>query len=338
MPATIKDIARDTGLSLATVSKYLNGKKIKPENQVLIEACINALGYVPNKNAQMLRGRKTNIITILLPVIGDYFWGAVCSHVEGYMQNHNYSTVISTYDSTQPDQTDLYNHLLSTQTEGILLIPNYVENTNLLKLLRNGNMPYVFLDQVLTTEAADSVTSANNEGAYQATKYLIECGHRNLSVIGGQKEAYTTIERINGFKRACREYAVSPLQQNISYNNYNSSATAAQFIKELMQKEDRPTAVFVLSYQFTIAIIQVLHELNLRIPQDLSILTFDDDELFIAVEPTITVVAQDLKSMGTEAARLLLKRIGGDVEDFPRTKLIETRFIERDSVKKINKS
>jgi LacI family transcriptional regulator len=338
LPATIKDIARVTGLSLATVSKYLNGKKIKSENQAVIEACIKELGYVPNKNAQMLRGRKTNIITMLLPVIGDYFWGAVCNHVEGYMQKHNYSTVINTYDSTQPDQTDLYHHLVSTQTEGILLIPDYLENTNLLQLLQKGKIPYVFLDQVLTSADADAVTSANNEGAYQATKYLIECGHRNLGVIGGLEDAYTTIERINGFKRACQEYDISPLQQNISYNNYYSASTAAQFMKELMQKTNRPTAVFVLSYQFTIAIIQILHELNLRIPEDLSIITFDDDELFIAVEPPITVVAQDLKSMGTEAARLLLKRIGGDIEDFPRKELIETRFIERDSVKKINKS
>lgn len=336
MNATIKDIAQDTNLSPATISKYLNGKKILPENQSTIENSIKKLNYIPNKNAQMLRSRKANVITILTPVIGDYFWGSIINYVEEYMQKHNYSTIISSYDPLKSDYSEVYQQLISTQTEGVILVPPNQNKINILHFLQKANIPFVYLDQVLTVSAADYVTSNNRTSAYDITCYLIRNGHRKIGVIGGPVDSYTSNERIHGFRQACFEHDIPKKDQFIFRGNYDVLSAVASF-RKMIAAPEKPTAVFMLGYHYTVAIIQLLHELNLQIPEDLSIVSFDDDQLFTAVEPSITVMAQDLPKMGKEAARLLLKRIQGDRTDFPRTVYIDTLFIERNSVKKRTK-
>lgn len=334
MGCTIKDIARDTNLSLATISKYLNGKKILPENQKLIEESIKRLGYIPNKQAQMLRSRRTNTICILLPVISDYFWGSICSFVEEYMQRHNYSTIISTYDPAQQDQSEVYRHLVSIQVEGVIVVSLNLQSTNLFKLLNSNNIPYIYLDQVMTEPAGDSVTSDNCYSAYRTTKYLLDRGHRRIGVIGGDIDSYTTSERIRGFRTACREFSVPNEDQLIMCGDF-TAGTAAKLFKKLMCMPNPPTAVFLLGYFMTVAAIQQLDNMSIRIPEDLSLISFDDDEIFSAFDPPISVVVQDLAQMGAEASRLLLQRIRGDYSDFPRTKIIKTHFIERSSVRSL---
>ena len=336
MGTTIKDIARDTNLSLATISKYLNGKKILPENQKLIEESIERLGYIPNKQAQMLRSRRTNTICILLPVISDYFWGSICSYVEEYMQRHNYSTIISTYDPSSQDQSEVYRHLVSAQVEGVIIVSLDLQRSNLFTLLKSNNIPYIYLDQVMTEPAGDSVTSDNCYSAYCTTKYLLERGHRRVGVIGGDIDSYTTIERIRGFRSACREFSIPEQDQIVMCGDFTAE-TSGKLFKKLMSQQNPPTAVFLLGYFMTVSAIQQLDNLSIRIPEDLSLISFDDDEIFSAFDPPISVVVQDLAQMGTEASRLLLKRIQGDYSDFPRTKIIKTHFIERSSVRDLSK-
>ena len=116
-----------------------------------------------------------------------------------------------------------------------------------------------------------------------------------------------------------------------------TAETSGKLFKKLMSQQNPPTAVFLLGYFMTVSAIQQLDNLSIRIPEDLSLISFDDDEIFSAFDPPISVVVQDLAQMGTEASRLLLKRIQGDYSDFPRTKIIKTHFIERSSVRDLSK-
>ncbi|MFV0352932.1 MAG: LacI family DNA-binding transcriptional regulator [Oscillospiraceae bacterium] len=331
MSCTIKDIARDTNLSLATISKYLNGKRLSPLNQEKIAASIKKLGYIPNKAAQNLRSRKSDTICILLPQLSDPFWGDICNHIESYMQKNGYYTIIMSYDSRFHDQTKLYMHIASSQISGAIIIPHLMEHINLLSLLQKGGIPFVFADQIVLDVLSDAVTSTNYTSSYAAAKLLIQHGHKRLGVIG-RTSNYTTRERVRGFSSACKDFGIPP-QDQIIETSANEAADAAAIFTNMLTLSSPPTAIYILGYDLTIASIQQLQELNIQIPNDLSLISFDDDQIFSAFSPPITVVKQNLSQIGLQAAQLLLKRISGDYSQFPEIIYVDTTFIERASVK-----
>ncbi len=329
MGSTIKDIAKDTNLSLATISKHLNGKNILPENKKLIEESIQRLGYIPNKTAQNLRSKKTKTICILLPIIGDYFWGFLCSIIEEYLRKYNYSTIISSYDASSGDNTSELQFLLSKQVDGVILIPDNSNSINLPFLLQKAHIPFVCLDQELSVIPADFVTSDNRAGAYGATRYFLENGHRKLGAIGGNLSSYTMKERLAGFRDACSEYHI-PEENLCIYGGDVSSS--AEYFRIMTSLPEHPTAVLMLGYDLTLGAIMTLSALNMQIPKDLSLISFDDDEIFSAFNPPITTVVQNMNEIGRQATKLLIKRINGNYDLFPETKMIETNFIIRKSV------
>ncbi|MGB8454818.1 MAG: LacI family DNA-binding transcriptional regulator [Anaerocolumna sp.] len=331
MGSTIKDIAKDTNLSLATISKYLNGKNILPENKKLIEESIHRLGFIPNKTAQNLRSKKTKIICILLPIIGDYLWGSLCSIMEEFLRMYNYSTIISSYDVNSDDNNSELQFLLSKQVDGVILIPEDSKAFKLPVLLQQAKIPFVCLDQELSGIPADFVTSDHRTGAYNATRLLLEKGHRKLGVIGGNLSSYTMKERLTGFHDACLEYHVSERDQCVYGGDVSSSA---EHLRIMMSLPHHPTAVLMLGYNLTIGAILTLSSLKMQIPKDFSLISFDDDQIFSAFNPPITTIVQNMDEIGRQATELLIKRINGNFDLFPETKLIETTLIVRKSVQK----
>ncbi len=335
MGSTIKDIAKDTNLSLATISKYLNGKNILPENKKIIEESIQRLGYIPNKTAQNLRSKKTNTVCILLPIIGDYFWGSLCSIIEEHLRKYNYSTIISSYNASSGDNTSELQFLLSKQVDGVILIPdsNITDDRASFKLpflLQKAGIPFVCLDQELSGIPGDFVTSDNRAGAYNATRYLLERGHKRLGIIGGNLSSYTMKERLTGFQNACSEYQIP--ERNLSVYG-GAVSSCAEYLRIMMSLPEHPTAVLILGYDLTLSAIMTLSVLNMQIPKDFSLISFDDDEIFSAFNPPITTVVQNMDEIGRQATELLMKRINGNLDSFPERKMIETTFIIRKSVK-----
>jgi len=337
MGCTIKDIAKDTKLSLATISKYLNGKNILPENRTLIEESIQKLGYIPNKTAQNLRSKKTNTICILLPVIGDYFWGSICDFMEEYFRRYNYSTIIASYNSSSNDNSAELQLLLSKKVDGVILVPQNIDIINLPLLLKENHIPFVCLDQKSSNIPTDFVTSSNRKSAYHATKYLLSNGHRKLGVIGGDFASYTTHERIAGFRDACDEFHI-PKNNLFIYGGEFSPQSSAKCFREMMSLPQRPTALLTLGYNLTFGAIMALNGMDIKIPKDLSLITFDDDEIFSAYNPPITASVQNTNEIAKQTVQLLLKRINGNYDSFPETIMVETQFIERASVRIITSS
>ena len=330
MGSTIIDIAKDTGLSLATISKYLNGKNVLPENKRLIEDSIQKLGYIPNKTAQNLRSKKTNTICILLPIIGDYFWGSLCGIMEEYLREHNYSTIISSYDAASQDNSVEMQFLLSKQVDGVILIPDTSHSFNLPVLLKESGIPFICLDQEIPGIPADFVTSDNRTGAYNATRHFLEHGHIRLGAIGGILYSYTMIERLAVFREACLEYHIPESSLSI-YGE--EAASSAEYLRIMMSLPEHPTAVLILGYRLTLSAILTLGSLNMQIPEDFSLISFDDDQIFSAFNPPITTVVQNMDEIGKQATELLIKRIQGNYDSFPERKMIETTLIIRNSVK-----
>lgn len=331
MKSTIKDIARDTKLSLATISKYINGKNVLPENKKLIEESIKKLGYIPNKTAQNLRSKRIKTICIILPKIGDYFLGSLCSLIEEHMRHINYSTIIASYDPHTGNNSSELEILLKKQVDGVILVPDASKIGNVPIVLKNKNIPFVCLEQPIQGVSADVVASDNRSAAYNATKYLINSGHRILGIITEKPASYISSERLHGFLDACSEYDI-PEKDCYIYNSDIHSQSSVEYFKNMIKQTPSPTAVLICGYRLTLGIILTLNDLGLTIPKDFSLISFDDDQIFSAFQPPITVVTENMEELAKQASRLLIKRINGNTDSFPETIIVETKLIIRKSV------
>lgn len=334
---TIKDIAADTNLSLSTVSKFINNQKISKKNYKKIAESIQRLGYVPNQAARSLRSQNARTISILLPDIGDYFWGSFCSSFETALRAKGYSTMVSAYDKY--DVIGLHNtqelqFLLSKQVAGVIFIPSFEATSPLLVALQEKGIPLICIDQIFSGMETDVITSFNRKGTQEATKYLIGCGHTNIHVLCGDTGAYTIRERIQGFRDALEE-AHLPFSPEVIHGGTFSIQTGTELFDKIMQLDERPTAILSLGHDIAIGSLLAANKLNINFPENISFLTFDDDEIFTSIEPPITAVVQDLDEMGRLAAELIVKRVEGNYDGFPQFNLVDTHFLERKSVKKL---
>jgi len=335
MAITIKDVAKDTNLSLATISKYLNGKNISAHNQKIIKKSIHKLGYTPSKAAQLLRSSKTNTICVFAPSIGDYYWSSIFYHIEEYFRSFGYSTIVLSYDTYSRDTQNSLNLLTSNHISGIVLIPFMEEENSIHHILHDANIPFVCLDQRLNDMDTDIVTSTNFQSAYDATMYLINRGHHHLGVLSAEEYSYTSNERMRGFCKACEDANISPTD----IHKINSLITTPNQIKDFCQslsQQGKPIAILSLRYDLTITFLSYLSSTDLSIPDDISLISFDDDMVFSAYATPITVILQDHKQLSYKAAETLHERINGNSSLPLQEILLPTKMIERKSVKTIS--
>jgi DNA-binding LacI/PurR family transcriptional regulator len=332
--STIKDIAKDTGLSTATISKYLSGKPIKAHNKEIIRTSIEKLGYIPNTAAQSLRSRRTNAVCIFMPSLNDYFWGALCNELEDQLRKNNYFSIIRFYAEDSANFYDEQHFLQSRQVDGVIFIPSTYVTANFASLIKKADIPFVYIDQLYAITPSDGVTSANARTAEQAVDYLIARGHRRIGVIGGDRNSYTVTERYNGCRNSFRSHGL-PEEDLLYLAGYFSMHSGNELSNTLLSMPNPPTAILSLGSNLTLGVLMSLPGKGLSIPRDFSFISFDDDQIFPAFDPPITVFHQDFPAIASQAVQILLRRIHGDYTDFPLSVQIPTQFIERNSVRDI---
>lgn len=344
MPATIKDIARETGLSLSTISKYLNNKNIQEKNRVLIEAAIRRLDYRPNRVAQSLRAERTRTVAILLTDLGNYFWGDVIFSITHYFAQKNYTVIACSYNYDTDLEKEMAQYLVAKKVDGVILLPINKEDITY-KFLQEANIPVVLLDQYpssMKEYPVDVVSSDNTGVGKKIADYLIAKGHRRIGILSPAEHFSTIRERVLGFQEGCSEFEGISLcsSEFVELNGEHSEIMkkGKKCFREIMGHPDPPTAIFCTNYMIAMGVLLEAVEQNYSIPEDISIIGYDDDLLFRSMSPPITCVAQDLKTIGIKASEILLKRINGDAENFPMVKIVEVSFCERESVCNLSKS
>ncbi|MDD3217664.1 MAG: LacI family DNA-binding transcriptional regulator [Lachnospiraceae bacterium] len=331
MSITIKDIAMDTGLSVATISKYLNNKPILSKNREVIAASIEKLHYIPNDSARGLRSKRSHTIGIIIPTLNNSFWGTVLGYSEEELRLRGYSVICCSHEPNEESSKKTIRALLDKKIDGAILIPYSQEDCQIISVLKD-KIPCISLDHVLESANIDAVTSANYEGGYEAIKYLLSQGHRRIGILAGPKNSYTAIERTRGALAALRDAGIAPESELIAYTEEFLTAEGQHSLEQIMNINRPPTAVFAVNYDICIGALINSSMHNYRIPKDLSIVGFDDDIIFSSVRPGITVVNQNIKELGRQAANLLLRRIEGDWNDYPSLIKIPASLITRDSV------
>jgi LacI family transcriptional regulator len=317
---TMRQIAARARVSVGTVSHVINNTAgvREPVRKRVLEA-IERLGYQPSLLARGLRRNRTTIIGVIIPDISNPFFPLVVRGVEDIAYQNSYRLMLCNTDNDAQKEQVYFNELRAYRMAGLIVIPSANSRLVLLAGSTGGETPVICLDRCPGGWRGDSVTVDNEEGAYQATRYLLELGHRRIACIAGQLHVTSGVERLKGFKRALREAGVSIAPEYIQEGRFDRLSGYEKALM-LLQFSPRPTAIFAANDLVALGVLAALRELGLRCPEDVSLVGFDDLELASFTNPALTTVAQPAYQMGARAAALLFERLRG--EEVPTHRIV----------------
>lgn len=336
MAATIKDIARLTGLGLATISSYLNGGNVRKENREKIEAAIKELNFEVNEVARGLKTRRTKTIGVVIPELNNKFCADIISVMEDILRSHGYATIVCDCRTNPELEKRAVEFLYRKRVDGIINMPVGNDGSHL-GCFRQANIPFVLIDRKINGVDCDYVLVDNLAAAKNAVLSLIAAGHSRIGMIGGPAEVYTAQERLLGYKLALMEAGIVPEERLIEYGDYTINS-GVHCIEKLIGNNPDMTAVFVANYEMTMGAVIGLNELGVRIPDDISFIGFDSEEFARACRPRLTIVTQPTAEIGKKVAEIILQRIGKPENeketDYQLVKL-QTKLVDGSSVKRI---
>lgn len=295
--ATIKDVARLSGLSVGTVSRYLNGETLKRDNQKLIEHAIKELGYETNLIARSMKTGKTMTIAVIVPYLSNMFSMRVIESIERILMQYNYCVIISDCSADPAIELTRLEFLKSRQVDGFVLMPT----GNNADKIKNavGDTPLILIDRLLDKPMFDSVVIDNEKMAYQSVSKLLEQGIREIGIIEGPNHISTARERKIGFERALKDYSIDN-----KYRYCSKEYSFEQGYHGMKQLNVYPLeAIFASNYELTVGAVSANEK------SDLKILGFDTLDIPVRFYENYTGIMQPIGEIGEIAAKLLLERM-----------------------------
>lgn len=333
MSTTIKDVARLAGLSVGTVSKYINGQKVKEKTRIAIEDAIETLNFRPNNIAKGLRNSKSYSVAILMPRLDSLFCTSMVSSIESTLLPRGYSVIVCECHDDAEMELEKAKFLIDKMVDGVILIP-YSHEAKVIKLFHKNNIPVVVLDQELSNYKTDCVVLDNECAGYEPVKHIINKGHDNIGIIIGNPNHYTTKGRLEGYKKALINSGKDIKEEYIQYGNYTIDGGYESMLR-LCNLRNRPSAVFISNYDMTIGAYLAINYLDLKIPEDISVFGFDNFPLSNVVKPALSFVGQPIEKMGRDAGELMYKRMKKNYSDFPATIVHSPDIYYKESVKNL---
>lgn len=327
---TIKDVARVSGVSYTTVSRVLTGFEfVKERTRQRVMEAAETLGYVANPHARSLVGGSSRIIGLLVPNLDNGYVGTIMQGIDIALAQANYDLVLYT-SHRHPDKESYYVRAITNGlTDGLLLVAPLVP-ASYIEALREQDFPYVLIDQADATESSNVVEATNWQGAYDASQYLIQLGHTRIAFIKGSPVVRSAIDRLEGYKAALADNSIAALEELVIEGDYQQQ-TAYESVQSLLQSQQpAPTAIFASNDLSAFGAIDAVREYGLRIPDEISIIGFDDVPQASFIFPKLTTVRQPLEEMGQVAVKILLERITNQSKS-PQRVALATKLIIRDS-------
>lgn len=331
---TMRDVAASAGVSVATVSHVINGTRfVDPQTVDRVRNAIETLGYRPNSLARGLRRNETGIIGMLLPDNSNPFFGEIARAIEDVGFAEGYNVILCNSDESEVKEAAYVDTLLSKQIDGIILISSG-NNFAPLRLILDAGVPCVVVDRELGELPVDQVLIDNEQGGYLAGQYLTSLGHKRIGYIAGPNQLNLSAQRLTGFRRALDEAGVSlPDEACVQGDFYYSGG--AEGMRELLRRDLRLTAIFAANDRMAVGALSVLHRAGLHVPQDVSIIGYDDIPLSSAIWPSLTTITQPKVDMGRVSISMLLERIKKRGEDLPpRRVMLPVQLTERESCRR----
>lgn len=328
--ATIKEVAARAEVSVATVSRVVNNSDyVSSDLRARVEAAMQALDYKPSALARSLRRRKTHIIGVLVPQLNQPFFSTLISAMEKTLYADDYRTLTCSSEEDAVKEAAYIDILLHQRVDGVILVPTG-HNTDAVSRLISANIPIVLIDRDLPGLAIDRVLSDNAGGAYSGVRHLLALGHRRIALIGGPSHSHALKTRVDGAQRAFRDFGVELDPDLLVIGTLPEFEVGYQSALALLQRNDPPTAIFALTDVIAVGVLHAAAELDLRLPNALSVIGFDDIPLAAYVIPELTTVAQPIYAMGRTAVEILMRRLN-DMDRPPETVILETKLVVRRS-------
>ena len=326
---TVLDVAKRAGVAPITVSRVINNSGyISLSTRERVEAAVKELGYVPNTIARGLRSKRTHTLALVVTDITNPYFTLMARGVEDVAGNSNYTVVYCNTDESEIKEEKYANILAQKQVDGVLLVPA-CGNADTVKFLKSNDIAVVVLDRRIAGVKTDSVRSDSESGAKRLIELLIGLGHKRIAIITGPKDVSTAVDRVTGYQQALSEAGLIE-NELVYYGEFNQQG-GYELTRQAMAQSPKPTAIFGANNFIMLGIIKALRELQLNVPEDVSVVGFDDFPESMLVRPFFTTATQPAYEMGRLAAELLLKRISGELSEEFQKIILPTEIIERES-------
>ena len=328
----LKDIAEKTGFSIKTVSRAINDHPdVNAKTRKKILSVANEFSYYPNMVAKSLRTKKAFTIGFIVPDIASEFFGKLGIVLEKEFRKHGYSLLISFTEESEENEINSLKILLAKRVDGIVLASVGTTGEFLKKVINQYRIPVVVIDNREVGVKTNLVIHDNLNGAYLLTKHLLEHGHRRIACITGPLEETSGKERLLGYQKALEEYNVPVDDDLIEVSNWRVDGGYDSMFRLIENAGQRPSALFIGNSMMAIGVYKALRKMELKIPDDMALVSFDNFEYTEAIEPPLTTLDKVEEEIGKAASELLLEKIHNkDVKNIT-VHLVKAKLIIRKS-------
>lgn len=306
-PPTNKDVASRAGVSIATVSRVVNGlPNVRPELARRVLRAVKELNYQPSRTAQRLRAKRSQVIGLVISDIQNPFFTSVVRGIEDAAYERGYSLVLCDSDE-DPEKERLYVDVMRAEgVAGVILATTSQAIQHIRNLLAH-NIPVVAIDRRIKDRRVDSVLVANAKGAFLAVQHLLHLGHQRIGMVS-MRSIPTGRERQSGYLRAFRRCGVRASRRMLR-TGVPKPEGGYESARELLRLEPRPTALFVDNNMMMLGALEAIRDCGLSVPEELSVVGFDDVPWATLLHPALTVVAQPTHELGRKSVEQLLERL-----------------------------
>ena len=305
--ATLRDVARRAGVATSTISRYLNGSLELPSpTRDRVQAAIAELNYRPNALARSLQAGRSHILGLIVPDLSNPFFTSVADAAAAAAYREAYSILLCATGNDPKREEHYVNLLAAGQLDGLIYLGAHRRNSALATIKRK-ELPIIVVDEEIEGVAGGRLFVDNRRGGYLATEHLLHLGHRNIAFIGGEADLLTTVERRRGYEDALLERGLALQRKQMFLGEYTTEF-GARAARELLA-EVRPTGIFAASDVVAIGVLQAARQLGLIIPEDLSLVGFDDIPMAEMLAPPLTTIWQPAEDLGRTAVSMLVRHV-----------------------------
>ncbi|RDI44303.1 catabolite control protein A [Falsibacillus pallidus] len=332
MNITIYDVAREANVSMATVSRVVNGNpNVKPATRKKVLDVIERLGYRPNAVARGLASKKTTTVGVIIPDISNIFFAELARGIEDIATMYKYNIILSNSDQNKEKELHLLNTMLGKQVDGIVFMGGNITEEHTAEFERSP-VPIVLAGSVESSEKIPSVNIDYYQAAYDAVKEFAGKGHKQIAfVVGPFHDTINSGQKLEGYKKALEESGIAYNEELVIEGDYTYDSGLEAWQK-LGEMEDKPTAVIAGNDEMALGVVHGAQDAGLTIPDDLEVITSDNTKLALMVRPQLTSIVQPLYDIGAVSMRLLTKYMNKEeVKD--HIVVLPHRIEHRDSTK-----
>lgn len=328
---TIYDIAKAAGVSAMTVSRVINNTgRISEATRAKVKRVMQELDYVPNSNARSLVKQETKMLSLLITDITNPFYTTLARGAEDTAKQNGYKLLFGNSDENYEKEKDYVDMVLSTRVDGVLFAPAGDRSEAHLRMLERQRIPFVLLDREVPGIEADQVLGDSRDGARRLVEHLLRLGHTRIAMINGRLDVSTARHRYNGYLEAFKlnDMPYDPeLVASVGYTATDVGAVADR----LLALDEPPTAIFAANNFLALSVIRSLRAKGVAVPNDVSVVCFDDLGAEQMLDPFLTVSRQPAYQFGALGAKLLVERIQGAAPPEPRRFVLPSELVIRRS-------